>query len=395
MSNGTANGTAERAVLLGAGHAHLYAARRAEAFTRRGIELVLVAPDTFWYSGLATGMLAGIYPPTLDRVDAGALVTRGGGRFVQDRATRIDASTRTVHLEAGPPLRYDVVSLNVGSEVPVESIPGAATYAYAVKPICNLWHLREELEARLRAAAGTGAVRVVVIGGGATGCEVAANIQRLAHGCGKPIEITVLAKGEGVLEQFPRGTADALARILTRRGITVRLRTAVIRVEPQYAVTVEGESIGFDVLVDAAGLQPAMLIRSSGLQTNDEGALVVDDHLRSIADPNVFGGGDCVAMQGRTLPKIGVYAVRQAPVLVHNLIATLAGKPLERFVPQRRYLLILNLGDGTGLATWGRFRWHGRLAFRLKDYIDRRFLASFQRHGGTVTDTRCAGAHAR
>lgn len=175
----------------------------------------------------------------------------------------------------------------------------------------------------------------------------------------------------------------------------MRLRTTVVCVEPQRVVTADGTPIGFDVLVDAGGLRPARLIRSSGLQTNDEGALLVDDHLRSIADPDVFGGGDCVAMQGRPLPKIGVYAVRQAPVLAHNLIATLEGKPLHRFVPQRRYLLILNLGDGTGLATWGCFYWHGRLAFRLKDYIDRRFLASFQRHGGTVTDTRCAGAHSR
>ncbi len=380
----------KRAVLLGAGHAHLHAARRAEELTGHGIELVLVAPDTFWYSGLATGMLAGMYPPTLDRVDAGALVSRGGGRFVQDRATRIDAAARTVHFEAGPPLRYDVVSLNLGSEVPVEAIPGTSAYAYAVKPICNLWHLRQELETRLRAAIGTRAVRVVIIGGGATGCEVAANIQRVAHEYGKPMNITVLAKGAGILEQFPSGAARVLARILERREISVRLRSAVVRVEPQRAVMVDGTSIGFDVLVDAGGLRPAALIRSSGLQTNDEGALLLDDHLRSVGDPYVFGAGDCVTVQGYSLPRIGVYAVRQAPILAHNLLATLERKPLRRFVPQRRYLLILNLGDGTGLATWGRFYWHGRLAFRLKDYIDRRFLASFPRCVGSVTDARRA-----
>lgn len=48
------------------------------------------------------------------------------------------------------------------------------------------------------------------------------------------------------------------------------------------------------------------------------------------------------------------------------------------FKPQRRFLLILNLGGGTGLATWGRFHWNGRLAFRLKDRIDRAFLREYQ-----------------
>jgi NADH dehydrogenase FAD-containing subunit len=63
-------------------------------------------------------------------------------------------------------------------------------------------------------------------------------------------------------------------------------------------------------------------------------------------------------------------------VLLHNLGAVLDGDPLRRYRPQRRALLILNLGDGTGLATWGGFAWRGRAAFWLKDRIDRRWLAS-------------------
>jgi NADH dehydrogenase FAD-containing subunit len=73
---------------------------------------------------------------------------------------------------------------------------------------------------------------------------------------------------------------------------------------------------------------------------------------------------------------VGVYAIRQAPVLTANLEAALDGRPPVPFRPQRRYLAILNLGDGTGLATWGGLWWHGRAAFRLKDLIDRRFLAA-------------------
>ena len=73
----------KRAVLIGAGHAHLYAAKRAREFTRRRFELVVIAPDAFWYSGLATGVLGGTYPSVMDRIDVRELLG-GDGRFIED-----------------------------------------------------------------------------------------------------------------------------------------------------------------------------------------------------------------------------------------------------------------------------------------------------------------------
>ena len=65
-------------------------------------------------------------------------------------------------------------------------------------------------------------------------------------------------------------------------------------------------------------------------------------------------------------------------MLLHNLLASLDPGEPRRFEPQRRYLWIMNLGDGTGLAARGDLWLHGRAAFRLKDWIDRRFLASYR-----------------
>lgn len=72
-------------------------------------------------------------------------------------------------------------------------------------------------------------------------------------------------------------------------------------------------------------------MRESALPTDEEGALVVDEYLKSPADPRVFGGGDCIAFRGRSLPKVGVYAVREAPVIFFNLLATLEGKACAAF----------------------------------------------------------------
>jgi NADH dehydrogenase FAD-containing subunit len=139
-----------------------------------------------------------------------------------------------------------------------------------------------------------------------------------------------------------------------------------------------GEEIACDVTLVAPGLRPPALLAEAGLPCDAAGALIVDRALRCPTHPEIFGAGDCIAFAARALPRVGVYAVRQAPVLLDNLVAALRNEPLRDYEPQRAYLLVLNLGDGTGLAVRGR-RWcYGRTAFRLKDWIDRRWLAGFR-----------------
>jgi NADH dehydrogenase FAD-containing subunit len=286
-----------RAVLLGAGHAHLFTLKRAAAFARAGIELVLVAPAVFWYSGLATGMLAGIYPPVLDQVDVGALAMSGGGTFVRAHATGLDVAARMVHRDVGPPLSYDVISCNLGSEVPLGGVPGARDHGYAVKPVRNLWNLRQALEARLQTAAPERPLRIVVAGGGATGCEVAANVRRLVDDHRGQARIKVLARGKAVLEGMPAAAAAAVRRALRRRRVEIVTRSPVVEVRDGVVVTADGRLIPFDFLVHALGLVPPSLLRMTGLPTDVDGALRVDRYLRSIADPRVFGGGDCIAFE--------------------------------------------------------------------------------------------------
>jgi len=369
--------SSRRVVFLGAGHAHLYGLKRAAAFARRGHQAVVVAPEAFWYSGLATGVLGGLYPPALDRVDVQALVENRGGRFIADRAVAIDAAARTVHLERSPPLAYDVLSVTLGSRPPpIPADPGAPP-CYAVKPVRRLAELRADLEARF-ARAPDRPVRVAVAGGGATACEVAANVAALAAARGGRAEVTVLAAGP-VLRQLPDRAARRVVRALEARGVAVRTPARVARLAAAAAVLDDGAAVACDLAVNATGLVPHPLLRTAGLPMTAEGALTVDRHLRSVGDPAVHGAGDCIALAGRPLPRVGVYAIRQAPVLYRNLLAALDGTAPARFTPQARYLWILNLGDGTGLAARGRLWWHGRVAFRLKDRIDRRFLREYRR----------------
>lgn len=92
---------------------------RAAKLAHHGIRLVLVDPGTFWYSGLATGMLAGQYDVREDQIDPAQLVQRGGGHPVRERMIGLDASERTIALASGDTLEYDALSLDMGSEVDI------------------------------------------------------------------------------------------------------------------------------------------------------------------------------------------------------------------------------------------------------------------------------------
>ena len=364
-----------RVVLLGAGHAHLYTLRRADEFIRRGAKLIAIAPEQFWYSGLATGILGGVYRPGLDQVDVERLVRGAGGSFILDRAIGFNLAEKTVILERNGPMKFDLLSLNLGSQAPL--LPGerGVTNAFSVKPIERLWRLREELERQFDQARGR-IVRVVVAGAGVSACELAANMFQLAKRRGGVTDISVCG-GAHPLQQLPAAAAKRVIAKFESDGIHL-VAARVMRIERDAAILDQGERRPFDVFVNATGLQPANIICATGLATDTDGALIVDETLRSSDNPLVFGAGDCIAFKGHALPRIGVYAIRQAPVLHQNLLAALTGSKLTRFKPQKHYLWIMNFGDGTGLAVRGGLFWQGRLAFLLKDWIDRRFLRKQQ-----------------
>jgi NADH dehydrogenase FAD-containing subunit len=147
------------------------------------------------------------------------------------------------------------------------------------------------------------------------------------------------------------------------------------------AVLDNGTSLAYDFAFLALGIEPPPLFRDSGLPIGEDGGLLVDTHLQGVEHPEIFGGGDCISFGPRPLDKVGVYAVRQNPVLLHNLLAALEGRELKVFEPQADYLLIFNLGDGRGIFRRRGWVWDGRPAFWLKDRIDRRFMRKFQLAG--------------
>ena len=156
------------------------------------------------------------------------------------------------------------------------------------------------------------------------------------------------------------------------------LRSEAVGVESGAVRLRDGRAVEADAFVSAVGVVPSGVFRRSGLLTAGDGGLWVNRYLQSPTDPGIFGGGDSVAFRGEPLRRLGVFAIRQGPVIHHNLRAFLEGGPLKAYRPQSAYLYILNLGDREGLAIWGPLVARGRMAWKLKNRIDRRFIDEYR-----------------
>jgi NADH dehydrogenase FAD-containing subunit len=323
---------------------------------------------------MGPGVLSGIYSPQQGRINIQRLVELRGARYVLGTVEGIDADRNRLYLADGTKIDYDVVSFNIGSRVPVDSFDQLEGRWIAAKPIDNFPVARRQL---LDLLSYIGNPQLLVVGGGPAGVEISGNLARLLHERQCPGRITLVA-GARLLKIFAPRVRKLAAASLRKRGVEILEGTRVTALEAGSALLDDGRRLAVDYTVIASGVQLSDLFRDSGLPVGSAGGLSVNRFLQCVDQPGIFGGGDCIDYRERVLTKIGVVAYRQNPTLLHNLGAAVAGRPLLPYEPRDLYTLMFNLGDGTALYIRGSFSWSGRLAFLLKNRIDRRFMEKHQ-----------------
>ncbi len=336
-----------RLLLAGGGHAHAVVLREL-----RGADVTLVTPyPHHTYSGMVPGFIAGHYRLDEIRIDLAKLAARAGAKLVLGRVTALDAARRLARLEDGTEIPYDIASLNLGSE------SNAPAHALAAKPFETF--LEYWLEAKDRVNA------VAVVGAGAAGVEVAMGV---AHRTAASVTLY------SDRPMFRPALATRIARALKRSGVQLHNDCPVEAVEPGPVVLSRGARQSFDLVIWTAGAAPLPWLRESGLATDAQGFVLVDDKLRSVSHPELFAAGDCATLRDAPHAKSGVYAVRHGVVLAHNL----RGGELRSYAPQRCALALISCGTRYAIASWGGVSAEGAWAWRWKDRIDRRWIAGFR-----------------
>ena len=369
-------------VIVGAGHAHLTILKNLREFKNAGHGVTVVSSSSLhYYSGMGPGMLSGIYRPEEIRFNVKKMAESRGAVFIEDKVVKIHPQKKTVDLQSGQTLSYDVMSVNTGSFVPVEASDFSDDFVIPVKPIENLLHARNKITAALKSKE----LRITVVGGGPTGVEVAGNLDRLIRNeCGQG-RITLVA-GTRLLRQFKNSVRNRVRNALIQRQLQIIEGARVSAIKANSVTLTDGSDIESDIIFMAVGVKPSPVIKDSGLPIGQDDGMLVNQYLQSVSYPEIFGGGDCISFQPQPLAKVGVYAVRQNPILFNNLLGFLKGTALEPFHPQKSVLLAFNLGDGTAVVQWHSIVWGGRLGFALKNHIDQTFMKNFQISGELDVD---------
>jgi NADH dehydrogenase FAD-containing subunit len=368
--------TPKRLVLIGGGHAHMVTLANLHHFTEKGYEVTVIQPsDYHYYSGMGPGMLGGTYHPDDIRFATRKVVEAKGGRFIKDKAVTIDPDGQIVYLQdSQEEICYDVLSCNAGSYVPRDTISTESSAIFTAKPIESLLKAQK----KILALSTDKPIHVAVVGGGPSSIEIAGNVQQLGkmNDIHEP-RITIYA-GRTLLAGKPEKIRKLARASLTRRGVRIVEGTYVETIEPGRITLKDGTSHPADIIFPAVGVKPSPIFGKSGLPVGPDGGLLVNHQLQSTKYPNIFGGGDCIYFKPQPLDKVGVYAVRQNPILYHNLMASLEDQELQSFEPGGSYLLIYNLGNNEGIFCKWFLIFGGGLAFKIKDYIDKKFITAFQ-----------------
>ncbi len=356
-----------RLALVGAGHAHLAVIARAGRLRTAGLDPVLIAPGTFDYSGLGGAVLAGAIPRRDANIDIAALAQAHGVDHRTGLVTNLDRAARTLTLLDGSVESYDLVSFNIGSTV--GELVGTHRSVWPVKPLTNLLDLHRAVVTDLTAGRRPA---LVIVGDGPTAFELAASLIGLNERMARLPDVVLIGPGTDA-DWAPAGAARHLVRSLERRGLR-RVRASVVDHAEGVVHLEDGRILACDHLVVATGLRGPALATGFGLPIDPLGRLRVTPTLQSPGDPAVFAAGDCASIEGYPRPFAGVFGVRAAAVLIDNLYATATGTPPRPYRPQARWLSILDLADGTGLAMRGPLWFTGRLALRLKRHLDLGFV---------------------
>jgi len=373
--------TRREVILVGGGHSHVQVLESlaSQPLANAKVTVVVDKPIAI-YSGMVPGFVAGQYKADELEIDVPRLCQWAGVECIVDPVVMIDAASRQIVLQDGSRLSYDLSSINVGSTVAGLDLPGIREFAIPTRPIAELMRQTDDVLTRASAHKKDSAFRVIVVGGGAGGVELAFTfLERLrASGCGT-VEAHLINAGPRILDGYPASLARRADRAAVKRGIQIHCGRRVLSARPHKVVMDNGEVWPCDALLWVTGAVSHALLRNSGLPTEERGFVQTRSTLQVLEHDDLFAVGDCgTLIDFPRTPKAGVYAVRQGPVLTHNLRAALTGEPLREYTPQSDFLTLLNLGDGTALGAKKGLSFEGRWVMKLKDWIDRKFMQRFQ-----------------
>lgn len=321
--------------ILGGGFGGLYTALRLHQFPwhpGQKPEITLVDQrDRFVFLPLLYELITGelesweIAPPFAE------LFANTDIKFCQDLVTEINLETQEIYCQ-NCHLSYDYLVLALGSETPLQGVPGVAEFAFPFRSLSDAYRLEEKI--RLLEASQQEKIRVAVVGGGYSGVELACKI---ADRFGDRGRLRLIERGDAILRTSPSFNQESATQALNQRGIWVDLETSIEAITADTISLEYKEQIDIlpvDLVVWTVGGQVPNVIKNLPVKQNDRGQITTKTTLQLLDHPEIFAVGDitdCQDADGQKVPATGQVALQQADYTAWNLWAAISGRPLLPF----------------------------------------------------------------
>ncbi len=376
-------------VLIGGGHSHLSVLKYFAMHPVPGLRLTLITRDLHTpYSGMLPGYIAGHYSYDQAHIDLRPLAQFAKARIYHAEVNDIDLKNKLILCKDRPAISYDIASINIGSKPGTLQIPGAEQYTLPVKPIDRFLTQWEVLTESVIDAADKD-FNLAIVGGGAGGVEMALATQfRLRHLLAeknlsdKFLKVDLYCDSDRILPTHNKQVRKRFERFCKQRDIQLHTNHHIAEVQKNQLISRHTDSdteqkYRADAVLWVTNASAPSWLSDAGLEVDAKGFISVNDCLQSTSHENIFAAGDIAAVINHPREKSGVFAVRQGPPLARNLERAIQNQPLKKFTPQKNFLGLISTGDKYAIASHSNWSLEGAWLWKIKDWIDRRFMDNF------------------
>lgn len=376
-----------RIVILGAGFGGVYTLLNlCKIYGRTDADITIINRTNYF-----------LFTPLLHEVATGALahhsvveslraiIAKSGARLHVATVQKVQTAEKIVHTDAGS-FSYDVLVVALGATTNFYGIPGAAEHTLVLKDLYDAIKLRNAVIEACEQATNTTdcdarkqLLTFTVIGGGATGVELAAEmadllfetVHKFYRGVVNTREITIhlATAGDSLLPQFHPALRKRAERALISKGVRVEYKKQATKVEKNRVTFADGSSVQSGTIVWVAGVMPEIVSTDVSLPLDARGRIIVENTLQVRGHNNIFALGDIASReqsQGKAppaaLPMLAQVAVAEARVVADNVAAFVRGQTLRPFYYKSRGELV-SVGSWHAVANILGTRWSGALAW--------------------------------
>ncbi|HIH43144.1 TPA: FAD-dependent oxidoreductase [Candidatus Woesearchaeota archaeon] len=385
----------KRVVIAGSGFGGLRVAEKLRKNCEKSIEIIVIdSADCHTFAPALYSVATGETSAQAVCEPLSVIYIRKGIKYIQEKIVNIDVKKKIVSTKkykklnkndkATNTIPYDFLVLAVGSEVNFYGIKGIQKNAFSLKTKEDAAAIYKHLQKVIATMQDKQFHRLVVLGGGVTGVELACELKdHLDNVCmqnnipREKFSVMLIQAVDHLVPGFPAKVQKFCEHYMAEHGIELRVDSPVVQAKRQLLILKSREIIKADTVIWAGGIKANRLLGSVEVE-QDEYGVKVNSYLQSVSNQNIYAVGDCMNYNdqktGKRALKTAQNALHQANVVAENICKATKGRDDFASYRPKETPVLISLGKKMGLFIWKNFWFRGYWMMKMKDYIEKEYM---------------------